>query len=169
VKAPGEGPLLFKADSLEVLWRAGEFEANFVRAQLVNLVKLSFLAMLGVATATFLSFPVATLLCFTVLAIGSLSPFLSISIEDYVVSTEAPILQQVLQVSVRTIARVAEWLLRAFGETGANRLVVEGRLVPWSALVRTVAVIGVAWTGLAFVAGFLAFRRKEIAIYSGQG
>jgi hypothetical protein len=112
---------------------------------------------------------VATLLCFTVLAIGSLSPFLSISIEDYVVSTEAPILQQVLQVSVRTIARVAEWLLRAFGETGANRLVVEGRLVPWSALVRTVAVIGVAWTGLAFVAGFLAFRRKEIAIYSGQG
>jgi type IV secretory pathway VirB2 component (pilin) len=47
--------------------------------------------------------------------------------------------------------------------------VVEGRLVPWSALVRTVAVIGVAWTGLAFVAGFLAFRRKEIAIYSGQG
>jgi hypothetical protein len=125
--------------------------------------------MLGCACATFLSFPVATLLCFTVLAIGSLSPFLSISIEDYVVSREAPILQQVLQISVRMVASGAEWLLRAFGETGANRLVVEGRLVPWSALVRTFAVIGLAWTGLAFLAGFLAFRRKEIAIYSGQG
>jgi ABC-type transport system involved in multi-copper enzyme maturation permease subunit len=169
MKAPGEGPILFKPDALEVLWRAGEFEANFIRAQLVNLVKLSFLAMLGTATATFLSFPVATLLCFTVLAIGSLSPFLSISIEDYVVSREAPMLQQVLQISVRMIASGAEWLLRAFGETGANRLVVEGRLVPWSALVRTVVVIGAAWTGLAFIAGFLAFRRKEIAIYSGQG
>lgn len=168
-KVPGEGPLLFKPDALEVLWRAGEFEANFARAQSVNLVKLSFLAMLGVATATFLSFPVATLLCFTVLAIGSLSPFLSLSIDDYVVSTEAPILQQALQISVRMIASGAEWLLRAFGETGANRLVVEGRLVPWSAVVRTVAVLGVAWTGLAFAAGFLAFRRKEIAIYSGQG
>jgi ABC-type transport system involved in multi-copper enzyme maturation permease subunit len=168
-KVPGEGAILFKADAVEVLWRAGEFEGNFVRAQLVNLVKLSFLAMLGCACATFLSFPVATLLCFTVLAIGSLSPFLSISIEDYVVSREAPILQQVLQISVRMVASGAEWLLRAFGETGANRLVVEGRLVPWSALVRTFAVIGLAWTGLAFLAGFLAFRRKEIAIYSGQG
>lgn len=168
-KVPGEGPILFKPDALEVLWRAGEFEMNFVRAQAVNLVKLSFLAMLGCACATFLSFPVATLLCFTVLAIGSLSPFLSISIEDYVVPLDAPLLQRILQISVRMVAMASEWLLRAFGETGANRLVVEGRLVPWSALFRTFAVIGIAWTGLAFLAGALAFRRKEIAIYSGQG
>jgi len=169
VKVPGEGPLLFKPDALEVLYRAGEFETNFLRAQLVNLVKLSFLAMLGCCAATVLSFPVASMLSFTVLAIGSLTPFLSMSLQDYMISPEAPLLQRAIQGAIKGVALAAEWLLRSFGETGANRLVTEGRLVPWSAVFRTVATIGLVWTGLAFLLGFAAFRRKEIAIYSGQG
>jgi len=27
----------------------------------------------------------------------------------------------------------------------------------------------VVWTGIALLTGWLAFRRKELAIYSGQG
>jgi hypothetical protein len=30
-------------------------------------------------------------------------------------------------------------------------------------------VIGLAWTGGTLLIGWLAFRRKELAIYSGQG
>ena len=43
------------------------------------------------------------------------------------------------------------------------------RLVSWGAVIRTLLVLGLAWSGLALVIGYLAFRRKELAIYSGQG
>ncbi|NJR72137.1 MAG: hypothetical protein HC782_03430, partial [Gammaproteobacteria bacterium] len=43
-------------------------------------VKLAFLAALGICTATFLSFPVACLLSFTVFLAGMLGPYLADSL-----------------------------------------------------------------------------------------
>jgi type IV secretory pathway VirB2 component (pilin) len=39
--------------------------------------------------------------------------------------------------------------------------------VPWSSVGGTLLVIGVVWTGGVFLLGYLAFRRKELAVYSG--
>jgi hypothetical protein len=36
-------------------------------------------------------------------------------------------------------------------------------------LTLAVFVIGIAWTGTTLIIGWLAFRRKELAVYSGQG
>jgi hypothetical protein len=74
-KAFVPGPYTFNwdQDGVEVLYRVGGFEANYLRAMSVNLVKLSFLAMLAVCSATFLSFPVACLLSFAIFLAGSLS------------------------------------------------------------------------------------------------
>jgi hypothetical protein len=59
--------------------------------------------------------------------------------------------------------------VRSFGDARANGPVVEGRLVSWELVLRTFALIGVAWSGVMLLFGFIVFRRKEIAIYSGQG
>ena len=64
---------MFDADEFEIMWQASSFESNFARAMIVNWVKLAFLAMLGVVASTFLSFPVAMLLAFTVFAGGSMT------------------------------------------------------------------------------------------------
>ena len=51
----------------------------------------------------------------------------------------------------------------------ASGALVEGRLVPTELVLRTLGLIGIAWSGVMLIVGFIVFRRKELAIYSGQG
>lgn len=167
-RIPGIGPIIFKADAVEALFRVDSFEPNFVRALCVQLIKLAFLAMLGVCAATILSFPVATMLSFTVLTIGSLAPFLGMSLSEYNVAPDAPLFWKSIQYAVKGIASASEWLLRAFGEISPTEQLVEGRLISWAAVISAFLIIGIVWSGAVFLAGFLAFRRKELAVYSGN-
>ncbi|MBX3354818.1 MAG: ABC transporter permease subunit [Phycisphaeraceae bacterium] len=166
---PGSGTLNWDANGIEVLYKAGSFEMNFVRAMVVEWVKLSFLAMLGICAATVLNFPVALLFSATVYLIGSLTPFLAVAIEEYWVDPNDFWLAKAFQHTVRGIAQAAYFALSGFGGTSGETLLVEGRLVPWSTVGRTIAVIGVLWTGVTACVGWIIFRRKELAIYSGQG
>ncbi len=165
---PGKATVTFDPDGLEILYRVGGFGDNLVRAQMLNLLKLSFLGMLSVVCASVLSFPVACLVVFTVLAAGSLGPFLATSVEEYRIRTDSSALKA-FEFVVKMIAGATEFTVRSFGEAKGNGPLVEGRLISWFDVVRTFALIGVAWSGLVLAAGVFAFRRKELAIYSGQG
>ena len=161
--------LMFDADEFEILWQASSFQSNFVRAMIVNWVKLGFLAMLGVVASTFLSFPVAMLLAFTVFLGGSMTPFISTSLSQFRPDEDAILLIKIVQMVIAAIARAAEWLLRPFGEASPNRLVVEGRLVSLGAVVRDFVVIGLFWCGTVLLVGWAVLRRRELATYSGNG
>ncbi|RKY25247.1 MAG: hypothetical protein DRP62_01725, partial [Planctomycetota bacterium] len=63
-------------DGLEVLYKADTFTANFIRAVFLILFRLIFLAVLGILASTFLSFPVAILLCLVIFFTGSISGFI---------------------------------------------------------------------------------------------
>jgi hypothetical protein len=165
---PGGSSIIFDPDGLELMYKVGDFGPNLLRAQLVNLLKLSFVAMIAVTLSSFLSFPVACLVVFTVFASGSIAPYLATSIDEYRIRTESGALKMVEAV-IRSIASAVEFSVRAFGEARANGPLVEGRLVPWSMVAWTFLLIGVAWSGVMLVLGFAVFRRKELAIYSGQG
>lgn len=156
-------------DSLEVLYRVGGFEANYLRGMVVNLVKLSFLAMLALCAATTLSFPVACLLSFSIFLAGSLAPFLAQSLMYWTSAADAGSIENFVQITVRAIAVVVEYALRPFGQTSANDLLVRGRNVSWDRMSLAIFVIGLGWTGTTLLVGWLAFRRKELAVYSGQG
>ncbi len=161
--------LVFGPEGLEVLWQASSFEANFIRALLIDWIKLSFLGMLGVAAATFLSFPVATLLAFTVFVGGSMTPFISDSINEFRPDEDAIAPIRAAQLAIAAVARSVEWLLRPFGEASPNRLVVEGRLVSIADVLRNVFVIGIFWCGATLGVAWIVFRRRELATYSGHG
>lgn len=165
---PGKATVTFDPDGLEILYRVGGFGDNMVRAQLMNLLKLSFLGMLSVVCASVLSFPVACLVVFTVLAAGSLGPFLATSVAEYRIRTESSTLKAFEWV-VKAIAGATEFSVRSFGEAKGNGPLVEGRLISWLDVLRTLAMIGIGWSGVILTTGFFAFRRKELAIYSGQG
>lgn len=165
---PGGSTVFFDPDGLELLHRVGGFDANLLRAQLVNILKLSFIGMLSVVCAANLSFPVACLIVFTVLAAGSIGPFLATSVAEYRIRTESVVLKG-FEAVVKTVAGSVEFSVRAFGDAKSNGPLVEGRLVSWISVARALLLLGFAWSGIALLLGFLAFRRKEIAIYSGQG
>ena len=165
---PGTSTIAFDPDGLELLYRVGGFTDNLVRAQMMNLLKLSFLGMLSVVSASILSFPVACLVVFTVLGAGSLGPFLATSVSEYRIRTDSGTLKA-FEAVVKAVAGATEFSVRSFGEAKGNGPLVEGRLISWWDLLRTFALIGVAWSGVVLTLGFAAFRRKELAIYSGQG
>ncbi|MFM1833467.1 MAG: hypothetical protein RLZZ461_1783, partial [Planctomycetota bacterium] len=161
--------LIFDADGFEILWQAASFESNFVRALIIDWIKLAFLGMLGVSAATFLSFPVAILLAFTVFVGGSMTPFISESINQFRPDPDAIAIIRMIQIAIAAVARSVEWLLRPFGEASPNRLVVEGRLVSLNDVVRNLLVIGLFWCGAALSIAWAVFRRRELATYSGHG
>jgi ABC-type transport system involved in multi-copper enzyme maturation permease subunit len=173
----GSGLLMFDPGGVELLFRVGEFESNFLRAVLGMWIKLSFLAMLGVAASTLLSFPVACLLSFTVFLAGTIAPFLASSLNEYYPpvlregdwSNVGLVIQWSFQSVIRFIAQVIVWLLENFGSFNPNRLLVEGRLISWWLLGVGLWVIGIVWSGMALLVGYVVFRRRELATYSGQG
>jgi len=166
---PGTGTINWDTSGIEVLFKVGAFEPNFARALLLEWVKLSFLAMLGICCATILNFPVALLFTATVYLIGTLSPFLAIALEFYYIDPNDYWLVRAFQGVVKAVAMAAHFALSGFGEVSGSTLLVEGRLVPWASVGKAFAIIGVIWTGAAAFIGWLLFKRKEIAIYSGHG
>jgi hypothetical protein len=161
--------LFFDPTDLEVLWQAATFEGNFTRAMIVNWTKLAFLAMLGVSTATFLSFPVAVLLSFTVFIGGSMTSFITNSVSMFRPDADAILPIQIVQVGIAWIASTVAFLLEPFGRASPNSLVIEGRLVAWSGVLRDLLVIGFLWSSLVLGLGWAIFRRRELATYSGHG
>jgi hypothetical protein len=171
------GQLNWDPEGLELLYRVSSFEANFARAMLVNLTKLAFLAMLGIACGTFLNFPVACLAAFTVFVAGSMGPFLARSLEYY---GPVPLhmvdwtnigmaIGWITQTAIKLIALVTVFLLESFGEIRPTQRVVDGRLVAWADVLQGFLRIGLLWSGLVLLVGWGVMRRRQLAIYSGQG
>lgn len=164
----GEHTIFFEPDGLELLYAVSSFEANFLRAMLTTWIKLSFLAMLAVGMAAFLSFPVACLVGFTVFLAAEAGPFIAQSIGTYRIYTDEGGIDWA-KGTIRGIAAGTEWALRAFGTTRPGPALVEGRLIAWGDVARAFGSIGLAWSGAVFLLSLLVFRRKELAVYSGQG
>ncbi|MDA0974565.1 MAG: hypothetical protein O2927_01225 [Planctomycetota bacterium] len=164
---PGPYSISFESDDFEVLYPVSSFEANFLRAMLVTWIKLGFLAMLGVGTASVLSFPVACLTSFALFLSAEAAPFLAMSIDTYRIwDRDGNVLW--LKWTGLKIATGVEWALRSFGNTRPNPALVEGRLVGWGEVLQTAVVIGVGWSAAVLLVSMLLFRRKELAVYSGQ-
>ncbi len=171
------GALNFEAEDFEILYQVASFEGNFTRAMLVMITKLSFLSVLGILCATFLSFPVALLAAFTVFIGGSASSFVAMSLQDF----HAP---PIFQMDSVTPGLVIEWLFKSiikwigyavvftlggFGEISVTSQLVQGRYISWWAVIMSTLRLVVLWSVAAFVVGYLIMRSRELATYSGHG
>src|SRR5207245_5833575 len=80
---PNNTALLFPLeDGLEVLYRQGGFGLNFVRGLGIIFCWMALLAALGLASASFLSFPVAAFLSLAVLTFALSSGTLASAVEE---------------------------------------------------------------------------------------
>ncbi|MGH2272018.1 ABC transporter permease [Anaerohalosphaeraceae bacterium U12dextr] len=140
---------------LEVLYKVGTFTGNFWRATLLILIRLLFLAALGITLTTWLSFPVAVLVCLAVFSAGIVNGFIMESIDG--LGAGIGILY------TYTIKPFLLLLPQFDGVYNPTSYIVSGRIIQWLFLLKT-AAITVGLKGLILLGfGIYIFHRREVA------
>lgn len=167
--APSPITIFMQDDSLEVMVNDSTFTGNLLAAMTVDGCKIAFLSAIAVVAGSLLSFPIAVLLAFGVFCMATITPFLSSSLRYYYPDQKSGAIVWAFQYVVLVIASGIEFLLRGFAARSPSDSLAQGRSITWDVLGDTVLTIGLAWTGGLLLLGWLGIRRKEIAVYSGQG
>ena len=156
----------FPKGGLEVSYAAGSFRANFLRVAFILWIKLAFLAMLAVTCATFLSFPVACLVAFSVFLCAEGTAFLANSLEYYdAVDTGQKVVYW--KVLIRSIGLWITWVFKTYADLKPTTRLVDGRLLGWGSVAWGASLLAV-WTAVLYGIAVSIFRKRELATYSGQ-
>jgi hypothetical protein len=146
--------IIFPPDGLEVLYKADSFSNNFIRAVLLVLFRLIFLACLGILAASFLSFPVAILFCFVIFLTASFSGFV---IESFGFLGEN--IGTVYSYSLKWLIQ----LLPQFDKFNPTKFLVPARLISWSFLARCALLMVCIKASLILIFSLIIFSYREIA------
>jgi hypothetical protein len=141
-------------DGLEVLYKADTFTTNFLRASLLILLRLIFLAVLGILASTFLSFPVAILFCLVIFFTGTISGFI---LESFDFLSEG--ISGFYYYTIRPIIR----LLPQFDKINPVKFLVSARLLSWSFLAKAAGIMIGVKSLLLLLLSLLIFSYREIA------
>jgi hypothetical protein len=168
-----EAALLFPLDDgLEVLYREGGFGLNFVRGLGILLCWLALLAALGLAAASYLTFPVAAFVSLSILIVGFSTGTLKQIIEEGGVSPVDPETGKIE--TPAAIDRVALPMFRSVlslinlvqGFSPIDSLST-GRSVTWGQLGLAVTQIVILMGGVFAAVGIGTFARRELAAAQG--
>lgn len=141
-------------DGLEVLYKADTFLGNYVRAALLILFRLVFLACLGVMAASFLSFPVAILFCLVIFVTGATS--------GGILDSFGYMSRNVSLVYKYTIEGIIH-LLPQFDKANPTQFLVPARLIPWGLIGRVVLVMVCVKAALLLALALVIFSFRELA------
>lgn len=172
------------SDGFHVLYRVGSFEGNLLRSLGLLWIRLAFLAMLGLAAGSFLGFPTAALLSLLIYVAAAASGYLDESLEDYArgAGSGLSLIQQILawpghmisllaageiwnafREVIRVIGQTFMLLVPSFAEYNPTPRLAGGLVVGTGMLVSAVLWIGVIWTGVIGLIGYVIFRKRELA------
>jgi len=146
--------IIFPPDGLEVLYKAESFSSNFIKAVLLILFRLIFLACLGVLAATFLSFPVAILFCFVIFFTASFSGFVLDSFTFLSANIGA-----VYSYSLKWLIH----LLPQFDKFNPTKFMIPARLITWSFLAKCAVFMVCIKAFLVLTLSLIIFSYREIA------
>ena len=119
------------------------------------LVRLVFLAVIGISLTTWLSFPVAVLVCITIFFIGLTNGFILDAIGG--VGATAGMIYSIL-------LKPLLWLLPQFdGIYNPNGYIVAGRTIQWAFLATTALITLLVKGLLMLLVGIGIFHRREVA------
>lgn len=141
---------------LEVLYEADTFSANFLRAVFLVACRLIFLACLGILASSFLSFPVAILLCLVVFSTGSISGFIINSFETTLGETLSGIYAY-------TVIPFIMKALPQFDKFEPAKFLVPARLISWSLCAKAAGLMVCIKSVFLFILSLLIFRFREVA------
>jgi hypothetical protein len=159
-------------DGLEVLYREGGFGLNFARGLGIILSWMALLAAIGLAAASFLTFPVAAFFSLALLVVGFSTGTLKQVVEEGGISgvnhdtgrIDAPaMIDRVAVPAFGALLKVIN-LVRDFSPIDA---LSTGRSVSWGQLAQAFAQIVILMGGLFAAVGIATFTRRELATAQG--
>ena len=142
-------------EDVEVLYRADYFGANYIRVVLVILARLIFLAVLGISASTWLSFPVAILICIVVFFIGTVNGFIIDSLDT--LNTGAGLIYMI------TVKPILWFLPRFDGQFNPTQFMVTAKVLSWSFLAKVCVLLVFVKALLLYLLGVWIFSNREIA------
>jgi hypothetical protein len=169
-----EETLLFPMEEgMEVLYREGGFGLNYCRGLGIILCWLSLLAILGLTSASFLSFPVASFLALSILLVSLSTGTLSQVVEEGGISgvnhdtgrIEQPVWIDQGAVALFKLMLNVINLVRGFSPID---FLSSGRSITWQSLWLAVAQIVLLLGGLLALVGIGLFNRRELATAQGN-
>ncbi|MFM8469088.1 MAG: hypothetical protein ACKODH_03835, partial [Limisphaerales bacterium] len=171
-----QASLLFDLEEgLEVLYHDGGFGVNFVRGLGIIFIWLGLLAAVGLAGASYLSFPVAAFFSITVLIVGLSSGTIANVVKDGTFGstnhdTGAPegMLGAVDFIMV-PLFRAADQVLNMVNSYSPIDALSTGRSVTWATLLQALLHVWGLIGGVFAVFGIFAFSRRELATAQGKG
>ncbi len=169
---PNQTALLFPLDDgMEVLYPEGGFALNFARGLGIIFCWMALLTALGLAAASYLSFPVATFFALAMMLVVLSSGTLAESVESGSVAAGNEETGQaghspadlVLIPAFKGVLVIAG-MANHFSPVDS---LSTGRSITWSELGRAVAQIVLLLGGILALAGIVLFNRRELATAQG--
>lgn len=144
----------FPKGGMEVLFKAESFTSNFIKAVFLILSRIVFLACMGILASTFLSFPVAILLCLMLFVTASFSAFFLESF-DYLSQNVGVLYSYTLKWMIK--------ILPQFDKYNPTKFLVPARLVSWTFLGQCIFFMVCIKAFLLLILAFVIFTYREIA------
>jgi len=150
-------------DDLQVLYLIGTFGGNYLRALALVYCRLLFLAALGLFAASFLGFPVACMVAFTIYFAASLAGYIGESLEfiSPVQRIDDPF--EYVAFTLRPLVAAFLWMLPRFGAYDPIGTLIDGRLVTLRWVLTAVVQLVLIRTTVIGLAAILIFGRRELA------
>ncbi len=146
--------VIFPKDGMEVLFKAESFTSNFIKSAVLVLSRIVFLGCLGILASTFLSFPVAILLCLVLFVTASFSSFFLESFN---------FLSQNVGVFYSYTLKWMIKILPEFDKYNPTKFLISARLVSWGFLGQCIFFMVCIKSLLLLALAFLIFTYREIA------
>jgi hypothetical protein len=171
---PNNTTLMFPLeDGMEVLYRESGFGVNFIRGLGILLCWLALLAALGLAAASYLSFPVAAFVSLSILTIVLSSGTLSSVVQEGTLlgvehETGAAVARSILDTVFIPIFRAVLKVINLVQGFAPIDALSTGRSITWTELGLAFAQVVLLLGGILAVIGILLFNRRELATAQGH-
>ncbi len=152
-------------EGMEVLYAEAGFGVNFVRALLIILLWLGFFAALGLAAASFMTFPVAAFFSLSMLVIGLGSTMISTVVSEgsYLGGAAGGFAPSVIDKVMLGVFKLLLFLTKLVLDFSPIDALSTGRSITWVMLGQATAQILLLVTGVLAVFGIVVFNRRELA------
>jgi hypothetical protein len=165
--APGTTLNFEGQNSLQILYKVGTFEGNYLKALAIIFSRLAFLSAIGLFFGTFVSFPVACMGAFTFVLIGIGMPWwleaMGANLEPEYWTASADPFGKVGPYLRALLVPLVKWVFPDFVTLNGTGLLVEGKVIETALLVRAALHTLVYGGILLLLPGWLVFRGREIA------
>ena len=159
-------------DGMEVLYREGSFGMNFVRGLGIILCWMALLAAIGLASASFLSVPVAAFLSLAILTMALSSGTMASVVSEGTIdnnsgASDKPVVSALNYIIV-PVFRVAVKIINFASDFSPIDALSTGRSITWADLGLAFAQIVIVLGGIFALCGIFLFHRRELATAQSQ-